>query len=147
MGSIQKSATFNVSPDKLWAVVGSPARFEDWLSMHQKWKNDVPDEIKVGDTLVEIVSVMNMPNTISWTVEELEPGKHVKLAGTGMAGVKIAISVDVNGGVNGGGDSSTLDLQTDFEGQMLVGAIGAAVEKAGLDDLEASLAKLRELLG
>ena len=143
MGSIQKSATFNVSPDKLWAVVGNPARFEDWLNMHQKWKNNVPDEIKVGDTLVEVVSVMNMPNTISWTVEELEPGKHVKLSGTGMAGVKIGISVDVTGD----GDTSTLDLKTDFEGQMLVGAIGAAVEKAGLDDLEASLAKLQELLG
>jgi hypothetical protein len=143
MGSIQKSATFNVSPDILWAVVGNPARFEDWLNMHQKWKNDVPDEIKVGDTLVEVVSVMNMPNTISWTVEELDPGKHVKLSGTGMAGVKIGISVDVTGD----GDTSTLDLKTDFEGQMLVGAIGAAVEKAGLDDLEASLAKLQELLG
>ena len=60
-----------------------------------------------------------------------------------MAGVKIAISVNVSGD----GEGSTLDLKTDFEGQMLVGAIGAAVEKAGLTDLEASLAKLTELLG
>ncbi len=143
MGSIEKSASFPVSPEKLWAVVGDPNRFGDWLNMHQKWKSDVPAELKVGDTIVEVVSVMNMPNTISWTVEEYDAGKHVKLAGTGMAGVKIAISVNVSGD----GEGSTLDLKTDFEGQMLVGAIGAAVEKAGLTDLEASLAKLTELLG
>ena len=143
MGSIEKSATFPVSTEKLWAVVGDPNRFGDWLNMHQKWKGDVPAELKVGDTIVEVVSVMNMPNTISWTVEEYTPGQSVKLAGTGMAGVKIAISVSVTGD----GESSTLDLKTDFEGQMLVGAIGTAVEKAGLTDLEASLAKLTELLG
>ena len=143
MGSIEKSASFNVSPEKLWAVVGDPNRFGDWLNMHQKWKSDVPAELRVGDTIVEVVSVMNMPNTISWTVEEYDAGKNVKLAGTGMAGVKIAISVNVSGD----GETSTLDLKTDFEGQMLVGAIGAAVEKAGLADLEASLAKLTELLG
>lgn len=143
MGSIEKSASFPVSTEKLWAVVGDPNRFGDWLSMHQKWKSDVPAELKVGDTIVEVVSVMNMPNTISWTVEEYDAGKNVKLAGTGMAGVKIAITVNVSGD----GDSSTLDLKTEFEGQMLVGAIGAAVEKAGMTDLEASLAKLTELLG
>ena len=143
MGSIEKTATFPVSPEKLWAVVGDPNRFGDWLNMHQKWKGDVPAELKKGDTIVEVVSVLNMPNTISWTVEEYTDGESITLSGTGMAGVKISISVDVTGAA----DSSTLDLKTSFEGQMLVGAIGAAVEKAGLADLEASLVKLTELLG
>ena len=143
MGSIEKTATFPVSPEKLWAVVGDPSRFGDWLNMHQKWKGDVPAELKQGDTIVEVVSVLNMPNTISWTVEEYTAGESITLSGTGMAGVKISISVTVTGAA----DSSTLDLKTSFEGQMLVGAIGAAVEKAGLADLEASLVKLTELLG
>ncbi|MEJ7633511.1 SRPBCC family protein [Aeromicrobium sp.] len=143
MGTIEKSATFPVSAEKLWAVTGDPNRFGDWLSMHQKWKGDVPAEIKQGDTIVEVVSVMGMPNTITWTVEEYSPGESVTLAGTGMAGVKIAMTA----AVTDHGDSSTLDLKTSFEGQMLVGAIGAAVEKAGLADLETSLATLAELLG
>jgi uncharacterized protein YndB with AHSA1/START domain len=143
MGSIEKTATFPVSPEKLWAVVGDPNRFGDWLNMHQKWKSDVPAELKKGDTIVEVVSVLNMPNTISWTVEEYTPNQNVTLSGAGMAGVKISISVSVAGAA----DTSTLDLTTSFEGQMLVGAIGAAVEKAGLADLDASLAKLTELLG
>ena len=142
MGTIEKSATFPVSPEKLWAVVGEPDRFGDWLNMHQKWKSEVPAELKKGDVIVEVVSVMNMPNTISWTVEEYEPGKTVTLAGTGMAGVKISMTAAVSGDES----SSTLDLTTSFEGQMLVGAIGAAVEKAGLADLDASLAKLTALL-
>jgi uncharacterized protein YndB with AHSA1/START domain len=143
VGQIQKSATFGVSPEKLWAVVGDPNRFGDWLNMHQKWKGEVPAELKKGDTIVEVVSVMNMPNTISWTVEEYDPGKTVTLSGTGMAGVKISMTAAVSGDET----SSTLDLKTSFEGQMLVGAIGAAVEKAGLADLDASLAKLDALIG
>lgn len=142
MGSIEKSATFPVSPEKLWAVVGDPNRFGDWLNMHQKWKGDVPAELKRGDTIVEVVSVMNMPNTISWTVEEYDAGRLVKLSGTGMAGVRISMTAAVSGDA----ESSTLDLITTFEGQMLVGAIGAAVERAGLADLDASLAKLTALL-
>jgi hypothetical protein len=143
MGSIEKSATFPVSAEKLWAVTGDPNRFGDWLNMHQKWKSDVPAELKKGDTIVEVVSVMGMPNTISWTVDEYAAGESVTLSGTGMAGVKISMTA----AVTGNGDSSTLDLKTAFEGQMLVGAIGMAVEKAGLADLDASLAKLSELLG
>jgi len=143
MGSIEKSEEFPVSPDKLWDVVGNPSRFEDWLSMHVKWKTELPETIAVGTKLSEVVSVMNMPNTIEWTVEEYDAPSQIKLAGTGMAGVKISIE----SGIEAAGSGSKLTIKTTFEGQMLVGAIGAAVEKAGLADLDKSLAKLRDLLG
>ncbi len=143
MGTIEKSATFPVSTEKLWAVVGDPNRFGEWLNMHQKWKGEVPAELKKGDTIVEVVSVLGMPNTITWTVDEYAAAESVTLSGTGMAGVKISMTAAVSGTA----DSSTLDLTTSFEGAMLVGAIGAAVEKAGLADLDASLAKLAGVLG
>jgi hypothetical protein len=143
MGSIEKSEEFPVEAEKLWEVVGNPARFEEWLSMHVKWKSDLPETIAVGTKLAEVVSVMNMPNTIEWTVEEYDVPSKIRLAGTGMAGVKVAIGCGVAPSASG----STLTISTTFEGQMLVGAIGAAVEKAGLADLDKSLAKLRELLG
>ena len=55
-----------------------------------------------------------------------------------MAGVKISLTSTIAPTDFG----SSVTFQTDFEGQMLVGAIGAAVEKAGLNDLDLSLAKL-----
>jgi len=144
MGSITKSVTLSAPTDKVWDVVGNPARYEEWLNMHVKWKGDVPTTLTKGATLVEVVSVMNMPNTITWTVEEFEDGKLVKLTGTGMAGVKISLTSTLQPTEEG---STKVDFQTDFSGQMLIGPIGMAVEKAGGADLEASIEKLHALLG
>ena len=143
MGSIEKSAEFPVSPEKLWDVVGNPSRFDEWLNMHVKWKNEVPADLHPGVQLVQVASVLNMPNTITWTIDEYEAPRVIKLSGTGMAGVKISLTSTIAPTDFG----STVTFQTDFEGQMLVGAIGAAVEKAGLNDLDLSLAKLTTILG
>ncbi len=142
MGKIEKTVEFESSPDKLWAVVSDPSRFGDWLSMHKAWKGDVPAEFSKGSQATAVVSLLNMPNTITWTVDEYEPPKSVRLSGSGMAGVKVAIGLDVAPE----GTGSTMSLVAEFEGQMIVGAIGQAVEKAGIQELDASLAKLRELV-
>jgi uncharacterized protein YndB with AHSA1/START domain len=144
MGSIEKSATFPVPPAQLWDVVGNPARYEEWLNMHVKWKGDVPEQLTKGASLTEVVSVMNMPNTINWIVDDFEDGALVKLTGTGMAGVKISLTSTVSSDGNGG---SEVTFRTDFSGQMLIGPIGMAVEKAGAADIDKSLEKLTALLG
>lgn len=144
MGTITKSATVPAPVDKVWDIVGNPARYEEWLNMHVKWKGDVPATLTKGSTLVEVVSVMNMPNTITWTVDEFEDGKLVKLSGTGMAGVKISLTSTVSPTDEG---HTLIDFQTDFQGQMLIGPIGMAVEKAGAADLDKSIEKLHALLG
>jgi hypothetical protein len=59
-----------------------------------------------------------------------------------MAGVQVAIALDV-----APADSGTdMSITAEFEGQMIVGAIGAAVEKAGNAELDASLEKLANLV-
>ncbi len=142
MGKIEETIDLPASADKVWAVVSDPSRFGDWLGMHQSWKGDVPTEFAKGTQATAIVSLLNMPNTITWTVDEYEPPKMVKMSGTGMAGVKVAITL----GVEPEGDGSKMSIISEFEGQMLVGAIGQAVEKAGREELASSAARLRELV-
>jgi hypothetical protein len=60
-----------------------------------------------------------------------------------MAGVKTTFSLAVSSDGNGG-TRATIDA--DFEGQLVVGALGKAVEKDAQANLEASLAKLTELV-
>jgi carbon monoxide dehydrogenase subunit G len=142
MGKIEKIVEFSAAPEKVWAVVSDLSRFGEWLSMHKSWKGDLPAEITKGTQVTAVVSLLNMPNTITWTVDEFEAPKTVRLSGTGMAGVKVSIGLDVEGA----GDGSTVAISADFEGQMLVGAIGAAVEKAGIAELDQSMAKLADLV-
>jgi uncharacterized protein YndB with AHSA1/START domain len=142
MGKIEKTVHFDAAPEKVWAVVSDPARFGDWLGMHKSWKGDVPTEFSKGSQVTAIVSLLNMPNTITWTVDEYEPPRAVRLTGTGMAGVQVAIALDVEA-AGGGADMS---ITAEFEGQMIVGAIGQAVERAGNQELDESTARLAELV-
>jgi carbon monoxide dehydrogenase subunit G len=142
VGKIEKTVEFAAPPDVVWGVVSDPSRFGEWLSMHKAWKGDVPTEFAKGSQATAVVSLLNMPNTITWTVDEYDAPRSVRLSGTGMAGVKVGISLQVAPTDAG----TAMSLAADFEGQMIVGAIGAAVEKAGNTELDASLDKLRDLL-
>jgi carbon monoxide dehydrogenase subunit G len=142
VGKIEKTVEFPAAPEKVWGVVSDPARFGEWLGMHKAWKGDVPAEFTQGSQVTAIVSLLNMPNTITWLVEEYDPPKSVKLSGTGMAGVKVAITLEVEPA----GAGTAMSIIADFEGQMIVGAIGQAVEKAGHQELAESTAKLAELV-
>jgi carbon monoxide dehydrogenase subunit G len=142
VGKIEKTVEFDASPEKVWGVVSDPSRFGDWLGMHKAWKGQVPAEFTQGTEVTAIVSLLNMPNTITWTVAEYDPPKSVRLTGTGMAGVKVAIGLSVEPNDAG----TAMSISAEFEGQMLVGAIGQAVEKAGRTELDESMAKLAELV-
>jgi uncharacterized protein YndB with AHSA1/START domain len=142
MGKIEKTVEFDAAPEKVWAVVSDPARFGEWLGMHKSWKGDVPAEFTQGSQVTAAVSLLNMPNTITWTVDEYTPPKRVRLSGTGLAGVKVAITLDVEAR----GSGSAMSITAEFEGQMIVGAIGQAVEKAGMQELDESSAKLATLV-
>jgi carbon monoxide dehydrogenase subunit G len=142
MGKIEKTVEFAAPPEKVWGVVADPSRFGDWLNMHKSWKGEVPSQFHQGDQVTAVVSLLNMPNTITWTVEEYEPPKSVRLTGTGLAGVKVAITLDVEPR----GDGTAMSIAAEFEGQMIVGAIGQAVENAGRQELDESTARLAELV-
>jgi uncharacterized protein YndB with AHSA1/START domain len=142
MGKIEKTVEFAAAPEKVWGVVSDPSRFGEWLGMHKAWKGDVPAEFTKGSQVTANVSLLNMPNTITWTVDEYDPPNSVRLSGTGMAGVKVAITLEVAPS----GTGTAMTIIAEFEGQMIVGAIGQAVEKAGIQELTESTAKLAELV-
>ena len=142
MGRIEKSVEYTASPEEVWAIVSDLNRFGDWLSMHKSWKSEVPSELSEGTQVTAVVSLLNMPNTITWTIDEHRPPHTVRLSGTGMAGVKVAIGLDVEPA----GAGSLVTIGADFEGQMIVGAIGQAVEKAGNTELDQSLSRLGGLV-
>ncbi|HNJ78821.1 MAG TPA: SRPBCC family protein, partial [Marmoricola sp.] len=65
------------------------------------------------------------------------------ISGAGMAGVKMTITIAVTPADSG----SHFELTAAFEGQMIVGALGKAIEKQGAQELEDSLDKFAALLG
>ncbi|MFM1722759.1 MULTISPECIES: SRPBCC family protein [Rhodococcus] len=143
MASVSVSAALPAAPDKAWDALSDLSRWEEWLTIHQGWKSELPTDVRLGATFTEVVSVMGMANKIEWTVTEVEVPKLVKIAGTGMAGVTVEFTMQVE--PDGSGSKVTVDAS--FKGTMIVGPIGKAVAKNAAADLEASLAKFAELVG
>ncbi|GAB3500976.1 type II toxin-antitoxin system Rv0910 family toxin [Amycolatopsis cihanbeyliensis] len=143
MGQINASVDLPGTPEQVWEVFSDPNNFEKWLTIHTKWKGEVPSEFKEGSKVTEVVTMMGMPNTIEWTVDAYEAPSTLSISGTGMAGVKVRFDLSVQEAP--GGSQATIDAE--FTGQMIVGALGKAVEKDGKKNLDRSMEKLKELLG
>ncbi|RZS43500.1 polyketide cyclase/dehydrase/lipid transport protein [Herbihabitans rhizosphaerae] len=142
MGQISTSVELPAAPDKVFEVAGDPNSFEKWLTLHVKFKSELPAELSTGAKFTEVISMMGMPNTIEWTVDEYEKPKALAISGTGMAGVKVSIRISVEAA----GEGSKLDLSTEFEGAMIVGALGKAIEKQGQAELDKSIEQFKALL-
>jgi uncharacterized protein YndB with AHSA1/START domain len=143
MGRITTTVGIPADPQKVWDALVTPSTYEQWLTIHTKWKGDVPQSFTEGTTIAEVVTMLGMPNTITWTVQELDAPSRLTISGTGMAGVQTTFTMAVVGDGNGG---STASIDASFEGSMIVGALGKAVEKDAQANLDESLAQLAELV-
>jgi len=143
MAKAHVSKEFGLSQEKLWAVISDPKRFEEWLTVHTKWKEEPPTELTKGATMAEVLTIMGMANTITFTVEEYDAPNSTRFSGTGMAGAKITFTLSV---VAQGPDAAVATVDAEFVSQMMVGAIGGAVERATTKELTASLDNLEKLV-
>lgn len=147
MASVSVSVSLPTAPEKTWEGLSDLARWEDWLTIHQSWKSELPTEVAVGAQFTEVVSVMGMANKIEWTVTAVDVPNMVTIAGTGMAGVTVEFTLKVESVEDAGVVSSLATIDASFKGTMIIGPIGKAVAKNAKGDLEVSLAKFAELYG
>lgn len=141
MANVNASAQLPASPEQVWDVLADFGKFEQWLTIHQGWKSELPTELGVGTKVTQIVSIMGMANKIEWNVDEYSPPKALRISGTGMAGVEVAFTLAVEPAAEG----ATATIDAEFTGQMIVGALGTAVEQNSKKELDASLEKLAGL--
>lgn len=128
--------------EKVWEIATDLKRWEEWNTLFTKWKGDVPDSMQQGTQMTAVLTIMGMANTITLTVDEYDPPRIVVMSGTGMAGAKVSLTL----AVDAEGDTTQMKARADFESQMMVGAIGKAIERAAKKELDASLEKLAEIV-
>ncbi len=142
MAKIDVTKEIAASQATVWAQLANPNNYAEWLTIHDSWRGDIPSEIVLGSTFTEVVTVMGMTNKIDWTVSDFTEGSSLKISGTGMAGAKISFTLSVEADR----DASKANIDAEFEGQMVVGAIGKAIERSTAKEVEASLDKLAALV-
>lgn len=87
MALAKVSKEFPVAPDRVWPVLTDPHRFEERLTVHTTWKELPPARLSAGATMTEVLSIMGMADTITFTVVDYDAPHTTKFSGTGMAGL------------------------------------------------------------
>ena len=143
MAKLEVSTDLPLDPHSAWEKASNLQSFDEWLSIHDGWRSELPDTLTVGTTLQSVVSVKGMRNRVTWSVVELDAPHHVVLRGTGKGGTKFSMRL----AVVAAGSGSRLTMKIDLGGAALFGPIGAGVARALRGDLQESLEKFARLYG
>ncbi|MET9210951.1 MULTISPECIES: type II toxin-antitoxin system Rv0910 family toxin [unclassified Nocardia] len=141
MGHIEATKTVTATPEALWAVVSDPQTWDKWFTIHEKFMEEPPAVLAEGAALVAKIVMLGMANKMEWTVKAVEVPNRLTLTGAGMAGVRTEFTFDIQPS----GAGSTILVSGDFEGALIKGALGKAVEKDGRTQLDKSLDQLDAL--
>ncbi len=142
MGHIEVTREISAPVDAIWAVVANPLTWGDWFTIHEKWMEEPSATLVPGARLVAKIVMLGMANKIEWTVDSVEAPNRMSLSGTGMAGVKCSFTFTLEPADD---NTSMFTVAGDFDGALIKGALGKAVEKDGVKQLDKTLAQLGDL--
>jgi hypothetical protein len=143
VAKVELSRKLSISPEEAWSHVSDLSSLGDWLTMHQGWRCDLPDELAVGTTLVGVAGAKGMRNRVTWTITEYDPPQLMDITGEGLGGTKYALRMTVKPLAKG----CEFRLKIDLGGAPLFGPIGMAAARAVKGDIEKSVKKFEELYG
>ncbi|WP_415975332.1 SRPBCC family protein [Rhodococcus sp. 077-4] len=135
MAKLKVSLDVPLTPEQTWAHASDLSGYEQWLSIHEAWRGELPEQLAVGTTLDSIASVKGMRNRVSWKIEAYDPPKKLELKGNGKGGVKIGLNLSVKSK----GEGSEITIDVNLGGAPLFGPIGSGVARALKGDIENSL--------
>jgi hypothetical protein len=113
------------------------------LTLHRAWVGALPKVIKAGQQITATVSLMNLPATVTWTIDEYTAPTRTRFSGTALAGTQIDITLAVAPAAEG----SAVTVSATVEGQLVNGPLGAVLETQAGAEVDASLVRLAELIG
>lgn len=142
MGHIEATRELPASPEAVWATVADPSTWGSWFTIHERWLAEPPATLIAGARLTAKIVMLGMANKIEWTVDSVDAPHRLSLSGTGMAGVRCSFTFSLE---PSGENEALFKVAGDFDGALIKGALGKAVEKDGTKQLDKTLAQLGEL--
>lgn len=143
MAKVDVTAEVPMRPQDMWERVSDLTQLGDWLTMHEGWRSDLPDELGEGTQIVGVARAKGFRNRVTWTVTTWEPPNRIALSGSGKGGTKYTVTLSVSPTKTG----SKLGIRLDLGGRALFGPVGATAARAVKGDVEKSLKQFVELYG
>ena len=144
MAKVNATATVPATPARTWAVASDLTRFDEWLTLHDGWRGEVPAVIEEGTSLTSVVTVLGLRNRIRWRVESFTPPASLSISGRGVGGVRVALNLSIRAA---GESSSRVTVDAEVTGRPVFGPLGMVIGRAVRADVRRSVAALADLVG
>ena len=141
MAKLELSRSLPIAADQAWAHASNLATLGDWMTMHQGWRSDLPEELCVGTEIIGVAGAKGMRNRVTWTVHTFDPPSMLEITGVGVGGTKYTLAMKV-ASVD---DGCTFTVRMNLGGAPLFGPIGAAAVRAVKGDIEKSITQFETL--
>lgn len=141
MAKLELSRSLPMQADEAWAHASDLATLGDWMTMHQGWRSDLPEELSVGTEIIGVAGAKGMRNRVTWTVRTFDPPSMLEITGAGVGGTKYLLAMTVTS-ID---DGCKFTVRMDLGGAPLFGPIGAAAVRAVKGDIEKSITQFQAL--
>lgn len=142
MPKVNATAAVPASPSRTWAVVSDLRRFDEWMTIHDGWRGELPAELGRGTHLTSVVKVLGFRNRIQWLIESYAPPSALTIKGRGVGGVRVALALSIRAD----GEGSTVTVDAEITGRPVFGPVGMAIGHAVRADVRRSVAALAALV-
>jgi hypothetical protein len=141
MASVDVAVSSDLRPDRAWALASDLSRFDEWLTIFDGWRGEVPARIEVGTCASSCIKVKGFRNIVHWRVTRYDEPKLIELVGRGRPGIRIALTLCVRADNPG----STFQVVADLSGGLLSTPVGKLVARVLESDVRKSVANLAAL--
>jgi Polyketide cyclase / dehydrase and lipid transport len=141
MAKVDVAVSSKLSPDKAWALASNLRRFDEWLTIFNGWRSEVPSQLEVGTCVSSCIKVKGVRNVIHWQVTRYDEPKLIEMVGRGRGGIRISLCVHVLDDSRG----TTFRVVADLSGGVLNTPVGNFVAKLIRNDVRKSVENLAAL--
>ncbi|MGE2688932.1 type II toxin-antitoxin system Rv0910 family toxin [Mycolicibacterium pulveris] len=143
MAKLELTRELTLSPQDAWEHASDLRSLGDWMTMHEGWRGELPDEISVGTTIVGVAGAKGLRNRVTWTVKRFDPPALLEVTGNGVGGTRYGLTMRVTPTETGCAFTLTMNLG----GAPLFGPIGSTAARAVKGDIEKSIRRFEDLYG
>jgi hypothetical protein len=141
MARVDVAVSSELSPNRAWALASDLRRFDEWLTIFDGWRSEVPAQVEVGTCASSCIKVKGFRNIVHWRVTRYDEPKTIELVGRGRPGIRIALTLCVRDDKPG----STFQVVADLSGGLLSTPVGRLVARVIASDVRKSVANLATL--
>jgi len=141
MAEVSAEARIEAPAEKIWSQLTDWSAYGEWNATHTNFPNGGPEKLEVGGTFAENMKLMGFPAEVTWTIEELEPGRTLAIRGKGP----MSVNVTTRYTLTPDGDATSVRIDGEFTGAA-VSLMAGKLKDSATAALDESLRKLAGLV-